>query len=70
MNKHKLISFATKEENKLRREKEFLSLTPSERVERFIQMIQESALMFGDKRPPKDSFQIYKKNDPRFRSEH
>lgn len=35
----KKIVFATKEENNLRREKEFLALTPSQRFMQFLRMV-------------------------------
>ena len=44
------------------REEEFLALTGNERFLRYLQMIQESAFLYGDQRPAKNSFVIKKKD--------
>ncbi len=40
----KTIHYGTKEENNLRRDKEFLDLTPSERIIRFLELSKTMAL--------------------------
>jgi hypothetical protein len=62
----KSISFGTSEELKEKREREFLSLDPGERFERFLMMIQESYIMFGRKESSKDNFIIKYKDASRF----
>jgi len=63
----KTISFGTSDDLQKKREKEFLALTPPERMECFFMMIQESALLFGIKPKKKGNFEIYYKDDPRLR---
>ncbi len=56
------IFFETKEESNKRRLKEFLSLTPAERFERFLWLSRRSMELFGRKNiKKKDNFVIKKK---------
>lgn len=55
------LSFGTHEALQKKREEDFLLLSGSERVNLFFQMIKESYAMYGDRRLPKDSFEIKKK---------
>ncbi len=55
------ITFGTADELRKKREKDFLALTPDERFERFLLMMQESYIMFGKKSiTPPDNFVIEK----------
>jgi hypothetical protein len=58
------MSFGSAEELKAKREKEFLALTPDERFEKFLLMMQESSIMFGRKATtPQKNFIIEKKGN-------
>ncbi len=60
------IFFETKEESNQRRLKEFLSLTPAERFERFLWLSRHSMELFGKKNSiKKDNFVIKKKRGKR-----
>lgn len=59
------LHFETKEEANARREREFLALSPSERVQVFIRMVGANQLFKAENPQPKNpnNFHIYKKKD-------
>lgn len=57
------INFGSAEGLKKQREEAFLKLTGHERVVKYLQMIEEGAFFFGDKRPEKTSFVIKRRRN-------
>jgi len=56
----KSIHYGTKEENNLRRDKEFLELTPSERIVRFLKLSKTMALYETKKTSKSNNFILTK----------
>lgn len=54
-----MITYGTSEDFAKKREKEFLALTPSKRVELFLEMVQQHAILYpSDNKESKGNFII------------